>query len=348
MQREPWGVTPDEVAVDLITVTNASGTAASIASYGATLVRLRYGSPPADIVLGLDELGGYLAPQPYLGATIGRYANRIARGEFVLDGVRHRLTRNEGLHSLHGGGVGFDKAVWDVAAPRDDTVVLRHVSRDGDEGYPGTLACTVRYELRDDDVLRISYDCATDRRTIVNLTSHAYFNLGGASSRNILDHRISIDADAFLPVAADLIPTGEVRRVAGTPFDLRRPTSIGDRLHGGAAEEQIRNAGGFDHCFVLNGREGTLRRAAVLTDPSSGRRMEVHTTSPGLQLYTGNMLDGSVRGREGIGYDRHHALCLEPQRFPDAPNQPGFPSAVLDPAERFAAVIEYRLFSAEG
>jgi aldose 1-epimerase len=344
MRREPWGVSPDGTAVELVTLTNGRGSTASIASYGATLVRLWHGSPPADVVLGFDELEGYLAAQPYIGATVGRYANRIANGEFVLDGVAHRLTRNEGVQSLHGGLVGLDKVDWNVVSAEAGGVTLRHVSPDGDQGHPGTLVCAVRYELTDQDVLRIAYDATTDRRTVVNLTNHAYFNLGGVSSRDILDHRISIDADAFLPVTADSIPTGEICRVDGTPFDLRQPTSIGDRLRDGAADEQIRGAGGFDHCFVVNGHEGTLRRAAMLSEPSTGRRMEVHTTSPALQLYTGNMLDGTVRGRGGISYVRHHALCLETQRFPDAPNQPGFPSAVLEPSERFTAVTEYRLF----
>jgi aldose 1-epimerase len=343
MRREPWGVTPDGVAVDLLTLSNASGTTASVASYGATLVRLRHGSPPTDVVLGFDDLTGYLGPQPYLGATVGRYANRIANGELLLDGVTHRLTRNEGRHSLHGGRVGFDKIVWDVLSADADGVTFRHVSPDGDQGYPGTLTCTVRYELTDDDVLRILHAGTTDRRTVVNLTNHAYFNLGGPTSRDILDHVISIDADAFLPVTADLVPTGEIRRVEGTPFDLRQPTPVGDRLRRSAADDQIRIAGGFDHCFVVSGHEGTLRRVAVLSDRTTGRRMEVHTTSPGLQLYTGNMLDGTVHGRGGVVYGRHHALCLETQRFPDAPNQSAFPSAVLDPGERFARVTEYRL-----
>jgi aldose 1-epimerase len=344
MRREPWGFTPAGVAVDLVTLTNASGTTARVASYGATLVGLRHGSPPADVVLGFDELAGYLAEQPYIGATVGRYANRIANGEFVLDGVTRRLTRNDGAHSLHGGAAGLDKVVWKVESASNDAVALRHVSTDGDQGYPGTLCCTVRYELTDNDILRISYGTTTDRRTVVNLTNHAYFNLGGAASRDILDHRISIDADAFLPVTDGLIPTGEIRPVDGTPFAFREPTSIGDRLRRAAANDQIRNAGGFDHCFVLRGPEGPLRRAAVLSDPSGSARMDVFTTSPGLQLYTGNMLDGTVRGRGGVPYGRHHALCLETQRFPNAPNQPAFPSAVLDPGERFAAVTEYRFF----
>ena len=361
MRREPWGVTAEGVIAELITLTNRAGTTALVATYGATLVRLLHpsppGSPPADVVLGFDDLADYLAPQPYLGATVGRYANRIANGRFVLDGTEHRVTRNEGVHSLHGGAVGFDKVVWSVVTARDDRVELRYVSPDGDQGFPGTLACTVRYELTEDDVLRIAYEAATDRRTIVNLTNHAYFNLSqspenGVSSRTILDHRLSIDADRFLPVTSDLIPTGEIRPVDGTAFDFREPATLGHRLRetsraDGPSGEQLRIAGGFDHCFVLNGREGTLRRAAVLSDPASGRRMEVHTTSPGLQLYTGNMLDGTVRGRGGIAYGRHHALCLETQRFPDAPNQRGFPSAVLDPGDRFTAVTEYRLSCAD-
>ena len=337
-------MTADGLSVDLITLINAAGTVASVASYGATLVRLTHGSPPADIVLGFDELGGYVSRQPYLGATIGRYANRIANGELTLDGIRYRLTRNEGAHTLHGGDVGLDKVLWSIGHASDDAVTFQHVSRDGDQGFPGTLACTVRYELTDGDVLRISYEATTDLRTVVNLTNHAYLNLAGAESRTMMDHRLSIDADAFLPVDAMLIPTGEIRRVDGTPFDFRHPAPIGDQLRDGASDEQIRIAGGFDHCFVLKGAEGTLRRAAVLSDPTTGRRMEVHTTSPGLQLYTGNRLDGTVRGRGNVAYGRHCALCLETQRLPDAPNQPGFPSAVLDPSRRFTALTEYRLF----
>ena len=343
MHREPWGVTPDGTAVELITLTDAARrTSAMISTYGATLVRLLHGAPPTDIVLGFDDLSGYLSPHPYLGATIGRFANRIANGEFVLDGTRYRVSRNEGAHTLHGGVVGLHKRVWAVEAAQEHVVVLSLVSEDGDQGFPGTLACSVRYELTDDAVLRIAYEATTDRRTVVNLTNHAYFNLGGVESPSILEHRLSIDADAYLPVDSTLIPTGEVRAVDGTPFDLRRPREIGERLRAGAAYEQIRIAGGLDHCFFVNGPEGTLRRAAVLSDPTTDRRMEVHTTSPGLQLYTGNMLDGSVRGRGG-SYGRHRALCLETQRFPDAPNQPAFPSSVLDPGERFTALTEYRL-----
>ncbi|MGE0159930.1 MAG: aldose epimerase family protein [Gemmatimonadales bacterium] len=346
--REPWGLTGNGAAVELITLTNPAGTAAAITTFGATLVRLshrpRPASPPVDLVLGFDELAGYLSPQPYLGATIGRYANRIANGRFVLDGVAYDLTRNEGRHSLHGGAVGLDRAVWSVVEAREDAVTLCYVSPHGDQGFPGTLACTVRYELTGDDVLRMAYEATSDRATVVSLTNHAYFDLGGAASHTILDHRLAIDADAFLPITPDLIPTGEIRSVDGTPFDFRHPAVIGDRLTGAHADEQIRNARGFDHCCVLNGREGTLRRAAVLTHPGTGRRVEVHTTSPGLQLYTGNRLDGTVRGRGGIAYRRHHALCLEAQRFPDAPNQPGFPSAALEPGDRFTAVTEYRLF----
>jgi aldose 1-epimerase len=349
MRCEPWGVTAEGDAVELLTLTNAAGTTASIATYGATLVRLlhcpRSGTSAVDIVLGFDDLAGYLSPHPYLGATVGRFANRIANGELVLDGVRHSLTRNDGAHSLHGGSVGFDRAVWRVADARDDAVELCHVSPDGDQGYPGTLTCTVRYELTDADVLRIAYDATTDRRTVVNLTNHAYFNLGGASGRGILGHRLSLDADRFIPVGADLIPTGEIRTVEGSPFDFRQPAIIGERLRG--SNEQLQNAGGLDHCFVIDGGEGTLRRAAVLGDPTTGRCLEVHTTSPGLQLYTGNMLDGTLRGRDGITYGRHHALCLETQRFPDAPNQPAFPSAVLEPGDRFTALTEYRLLGGD-
>jgi aldose 1-epimerase len=346
-QRERWGATAEGGGVELLTLRNVKGTAVTVATYGATLVRLQHGSPPTDLVLGFDDLAGYSSSQPYLGATVGRYANRIANGRLLLDGREHRLTRNEGAHTLHGGVVGFDRAVWRASTVQRDAVELVRVSPHGDQGFPGALTCSVRYQITDDDVLRISYEATTDRRTVVNLTNHAYFDLGGASSRSILDHDLSIDAERFLPVTSELIPTGELRPVEGTLFDFRRTASIGERLReadhaDGRSSDQIRIARGFDHCFVLDGSEGTLRRAAVLAAPN-GRRMEVHTTSPGLQLYTGNMLDGTLVGRGGETYGRHRALCLETQRFPDAPNQPGFPSAVLDPGDRFTAVTEYRL-----
>jgi aldose 1-epimerase len=341
MQCEPWGRTPNGKDVDLYTLTNASGTQASIATYGATLVRLLHGDPPADLVLGFDTLDGYLGEHPYFGGTIGRYANRIANGRFTLAGRTFTLARNNGAHALHGGVRGFDKVLWrgrPVTERRDDTVELRYVSANGEEGYPGILSVLVRFTLTA-DVLRIEYEATTSQPTIVNLTNHSYFNLAG-SAGSILDHELTIDAGRFTPIDRGFIPTGEQQDVSGTPFDFRTARRIGVRIT--EDNEQLRFAGGYDHNFVLNGPPEVMRRAATLQHPASGRVLEVYTTAPGLQLYTGNQLDGTIRGKGGQIYGRHAGVCLETQQFPDAPNQPSFPPAVLRPGQRLRTVTEYR------
>ncbi|MGH9348030.1 MAG: aldose epimerase family protein [Vicinamibacterales bacterium] len=344
MQCERWGSTPDGRAVELYTLTNATGTIAAIATFGGTLVRLVHGTPSADIVLGYDALGRYIAGREYFGGIVGRYANRIAHARFTLDGVAHMLARNDGQHSLHGGATGFNKVVWraePAAAASGEALELTYVSVDGEEGYPGTLTAVVRYTLRDDNTLRIDYATTTDRPTIVNLTNHAYFNLGGECSHDILNHRLQINADRFAPVDRRLIPTGELRPVAGTPFDFRDMESIGARIHDD--EEQLGIAGGYDHNFALNADDGSMRFAARLIDPNSGRTLEVRTTCEGLQLYSGNKLDGTAFGKGACAYRRHQGLCLETQRFPNAPNVAWFPTAVLRPGERYEAATEYRL-----
>jgi aldose 1-epimerase len=348
--REPFGVLPGEVQIEAVVLDNGRGVTARILTYGATLQALiapdRDGRL-ADIVLGHDTLDGYLATPEYLGVTVGRYANRIAGGAFTLNGQRHVLARNNGDNSLHGGLKGFDKVVWTIETMIvvDDaaSVTLRHLSPDGDEGFPGALDARVTYTLDGQDRLSIRYQAVTDRPTVVNLTNHSYFNLAGATSHaTILDHRLWLAAEAYTPVDAGLIPTGELRPVAGGPFDFRRPTAIGARIH--APEPQLALGGGYDHNLVLTGGvTAEPRLVARLEDPASGRVLELLTTEPGLQLYSGNFLNGSVVGKGGRAYGRNAAVCLEPQRFPDSPNQPDFPSARLDPDQTYGQVSVFKL-----
>jgi aldose 1-epimerase len=296
----------------------------------------------ADVVLGCDDLEGYLHDGSYFGATIGRYANRIARGRFTLDGRTCRLALNNGPNSLHGGDAGFDKMFWDGRG--DGRRVRLHLtSPDGAGGYPGTLHVEVTWEVENRD-LRIDYRARCDAPTVLNLTNHAYFNLAGIDreAASILDHVLTIDADRYTPVDPTLIPTGALAAVSGTPLDFRVPTAIGTRI--GAADTQLERAGGYDHNFVL-AETGSFRRAARVVDPGSGRALEVWTTQPGLQFYSGNFLDGTVRGKHGVRYGHRTGLCLETQHFPDSPNHPGFPSTVLRPGQSYEQTTVYR-FSA--
>jgi aldose 1-epimerase len=334
--REVFGTTPDGAAIDLYTLAQPGGLEARIMTYGGTLVSLhapdRHGSR-ADVVLGFDSLELYLAGHPFFGALIGRYCNRIAGGRFQLNGVEYTLARNDGPNHLHGGPHGYDKVIW-RATPREGAgapaLELAYLSRDGEEGYPGNLDVAVVYTLTADNALRIDYQATTDQATVVNLTNHSYFNLAGAG--DILGHQIRIAAEHFLPIDSTLIPTGERRPVRGTPMDFTHPTAIGARIH--ADEEQLRLAsGGYDHTWVLDKDEGALGLAAEVYDPVSGRVLEVFTTQPGVQFYTGNFLDGSFIGKDGRAYHKHYGFCLETQHFPDSPNQPDFPSTVLTPGE---------------
>jgi aldose 1-epimerase len=300
---------------------------------------------PEDVVLGFDSLAPYLAGHPFFGALIGRYGNRIAGGRFRLNGVEYTLARNDGPNHLHGGPQGFDKVVW-RATPREHAgapaLELAYLSRDGEEGYPGNLDVAVVYTLTADSALRIDYQATTDQDTVVNLTNHSYFNL--AADGDILAHEIQIAAEHFLPIDATLIPTGERRPVRGTPMDFTRSTAIGARIH--ADDEQLRLAsGGYDHAWVLDKDEGALGLAAEVYDPTSGRVLEVFTTQPAVQFYTGNFLDGSSIGKDGRAYHKHHGFCLETQHFPDSPNQPDFPSTVLKPGEVYRQTTIFR-FSA--
>jgi aldose 1-epimerase len=298
----------------------------------------------ANVVLGFDDLNGYLTGGgAYFGAVAGRYANRIARGRFALDGRDHQLSVNEPPNHLHGGTVGFDKRPWSARVRRADdevAVELAYTSADGEEGYPGELAARVTYTLNGRDELRIDHHATASAPTVVNLTNHSYFNLAGEGSGDVLDHRLWVDADRFTPVDATMIPTGELAPVAGTPFDLTTPTPLGARID--LDDEQLARAGGYDHNWVLNGWDASLRRAAVLTDPRSGRTLRVDTTEPGLQCYSGNKLDGSLVGTGGRPYGRHAGVALETQHFPDSPNQPDFPTTVLRPGRTYRSTTLLR------
>jgi aldose 1-epimerase len=341
--RAGFGSMPDGTAVEIFTLTNRNGVEARIATYGGRVVSIRVPDRKGsmgEVVLGFDSVREYLRnPSPFFGALVGRYANRIGGARFALNGVEYRLENNDGANMLHGGSYGFDKAVWKARALPDGGLELTHVSKDGDEGFPGDLTAVVTYYLTDANELRIEYRASADKTTVVNLTNHSYFNLRG--SGDVLGHLLMLNADRFTPVDAGLIPTGEIRSVAGTPFDFRRPVAIGARIE--QDDEQLKRGKGYDHNFVLNG--SGLRLAARVEEPSTGRVLEVMTDQPGVQFYSGNFLDGSMRGRGGVVYGRRSGFCLETQHFPDSPNQPRFPSTVLNPGAEFRSTTIYR-FSA--
>ena len=348
----PFGTTPDGEGASVYTLTNARGMEVRVTDWGGVVLSIsvpdREGTVE-DVTLGFDTLAPYTTGEsPYFGALVGRYGNRIAGGRFSLDGRTYTLATNNGPNHLHGGERGFDKRLWTAEPFETDStagLVLTRTSPDGEEGYPGALDVRVTYTLTDDDALAFAYQATTDAATPVNLTQHTYFNLAGPGG-DVLGHELTLDAGAFTPVDSTLIPTGEVRPVAGTPFDFREPRAIGERI--GADDEQIRYGGGYDHNWVLD-REGEagLVRAARLYDPSSGRAMEVWTTEPGVQFYSGNFLDGSLTGRGGVAYAYRSGLALETQHFPDSPNQAAFPSTVLRPGETYRSRTVYR-FSVEG
>lgn len=334
MSRASFGKTSGGDDVDLF-VLSRGGIEARIITLGGALISLevpdREGRP-ADVVLGYRDLAGYEADRDNLGLLVGRYGNRIAKGRFILDGVPVQLTINDGANHLHGGSNGFGRVLWTAepfTAENATGVVLTHRSPDGHEGYPGTLNAKVAYTLHDRGELTLDYEATTDRPTPVNLTHHAYFNLAGEAHGDVLGHELTIPAGRFTAVGPGLIPTGELAPVEGTPFDFRRPTRIGARIEDD--HPQLHLANGYDHNFVLDGDPGALRPAARLSEASSGRVMDIHTTEPGLQLYTGNFLDGSIVGKTGTAYGRRSALCLETQHFPDSPNHPSFPDTILRP-----------------
>jgi aldose 1-epimerase len=344
--RAPFGRLPDGRAVDLFTLTNGHGVEVHVMTYGASITVVRTPDRAGrldDIVLGFDSLAGYLGEHPYFGALVGRYANRIGRGQFPLDGVTYRLALNNGPNSLHGGRRGFDKVLW-TAEPffgeNTARVVLRYTSPDGEEGYPGTLATRVTYTLNARDELVVDYEATTDKPTVVNLTQHSYWNLRGEGRGDILDHVVEIDASSFTPVDSTLIPTGEIAPVSGTPFDFREPAAVGARI--GAPNEQIRFGRGYDHNWVLDRTNGGLTHAARVVDPTSGRTLDVSTTEPGMQFYTGNFLDGTLVGKAGHVYGHRAALVLETQHYPDSPNHPNFPSTVLRPGTTFRSQTVFK------
>lgn len=348
IQQADFGRLPDGTAVSIYTLSNRNRVEARITNYGGIVVSLRVpdrNGSLADIVLGFDSLADYLAnPGPYFGALIGRYANRIAQGRVHLDGAEYRLDQNNGPNSIHGGANGFDKRVWTPRELPDGGLELQYRSKDGEGGFPGNLIVTATYHLTDANELRIDYGATTDRNTVINLTSHSYFNLKGAGSGDILGHLVTLHANRFTPVDSVLIPTGELRAVDGTPFDFRKPLAIGARI--GQDDEQLRLGSGYDHNWVLSRHGNGLAPAARVEEPESGRILEVHTTEPGIQFYTANFLDGTIRGKGGKTYARRSALCLETQHFPDSPNHNNFPSTTLKPGDRFQSTTIYRFLAA--
>ena len=340
VSKQAFGHTSDGTAVDLYTLADGK-VEARIMTYGGIIVSLRTPDRNGkldDVVLGYDSVDKYIAQTPYFGAIIGRYANRIAHGSFQLDGKTYSIPKNNGDNALHGGTRGFDKVVW-TARQIKDGVELGYVSKDGDQGFPGTLTTTVRYTL-DGSALRIEYSASTDKDTVLNLTNHSYFNLAGQGKGDVLGHVVKIDASRFTPADAAQIPTGELKPVEGTPFDFRMPHAIGERID--ADDVQLHIGGGYDHNFVLDHAPGELAQAAEVYEPTTGRILRVLTTEPGVQLYTGNNLDGSITGKEGRVYKRRFAFCLETQHFPDSPNHANFPSTELEPGQGFHSVTVFQ------
>jgi aldose 1-epimerase len=342
--QAPFGQLPDGRQTSLFTLTNANGMVVKITDFGGIITEIHVPDREgvlADVVLGYDTLDPYRRQKDYFGALVGRYGNRIAKGRFELDGQTVQLSINDGQNHLHGGTVGFDKALWQASVDGRE-LVLRLRSPDGDQGYPGNLDATVVYSLTDDNELVMRLHAVTDRATPINLTQHSYFNLAGDG--DILGHELVIDADAFVPIDAESIPTGALAPVTGTPFDFRMPRAIGERI--GYPDKQLRHGSGYDHCFVLNKPvPGEMTRAAHVREPVSGRVLELFTQEPGVQFYSGNFLDGSISGK-GHTYIHRSGICLEPQHFPDSPNQPSFPNTILRPGEVYQTESRFR-FSVE-
>ena len=337
-----FGVMPDGKAVDAYVLTNGTMTV-KVITLGAIIAEIHVpdrDGQTSDVVLGFDTLEGYLSPQPYFGAVIGRVANRVANGGFTLDGKEYTLAVNNGPNSLHGGLKGFDKAVWqasEISSPQGPAVKLAYLSKDGEEGYPGNLSVTLLYTLMADNALKIDYHATTDAPTPVNLTNHSYFNLAGPAEGTILGHELQLFADDYTPVDEGFIPTGEIRSVRGTPLDFTKPTAIGSMI------DQIPGEpGGYDHNFVLRERPSLNEPAAKVRDPQSGRVLEVFTTEPGLQFYTGNFLDGKIRGKGGVAYGKQQAFCLEAQHFPDSVHHDDFPSIILRPGFSYTQTTIYK------
>lgn len=338
IDKKPFGNTADGKPVTLYTLTNAAGNTVKMIDYGAIIVSIdvpdRSGKK-VNVTAGFDSIEGYLQRHPYFGSTVGRFCNRIAKGKFTLDGKTYTLAVNNGPNHLHGGEVGFDKKMWTVAEIKTDTAVglkFTLVSPDGEEGYPGTLTTHATYLWDNSNQLTLTFEATTDKPTVVNLTNHAYFNLGGPGSGTVYNHELTLAADQYLPVDETMIPTGQLASVTGTPLDFTSPHKIGERIN------DLKATNGYDHCFVVRGKVGELRMAAKAVDAASGRTLEIHTTQPGVQLYTGNFLAGNPGN---ANYKMHEAFCLETQHYPDAPNQPAFLTTVLKPGETLKEVTRF-------
>ena len=346
--KAPFG-TADGQSVDLYTLRNVHGLEAKITNYGGILVSLKVPDRNGkfdDVVLGFNDLDTYLKGDPYFGALIGRYGNRIAKGRFTLNGVEYKLAVNNGDNTLHGGLKGFDKVVWtgkEMKTKAGPAVALTYLSKDGEEGYPGNLNVRVVYTLTNNDEIKIDYSATTDKDTVINLTEHSYFNLAGEGNGDILNTIVTINGNRFLPTDAGSIPTGELRNVKGTPFDFLTPHAIGARIN--QDEEQLKLGNGYDHTWIINGRPGTLRYAAMAYDTTSGRTMQVWTTEPGMQFYTGNFLDGTLTGKSGRIYQRRFGFCFETQHYPDSPNHPAFPTTTLKKGATYRSTTIYRFGS---
>lgn len=350
MQKQAFGKTDDGQQMDLYTLTNAKGMEVAITNFGGTIVSIKVPDKNgniADVLLGYDDVSGYQGGKAYFGATIGRYGNRIAKGKFTLDGKTYTLPQNDGVNTLHGGTKGFSQRVWtakDVSGPAGQALQLTYVSKDGEEGFPGNLSVKVVFTLANTNELKIDYSATTDKDTVLNLTNHSYFNLSGKGEGDILGTELTLHASKFTPVDATLIPTGELRAVKGTPFDFTKSTAIGARIN--QDDEQLKLAGGYDHNWVLDaGKTVSLHLAAQAYDPTSGRELEVLTTEPGIQFYTGNFLDGSIHGKGGKVYNKHAAFCLETQHFPDSPNHPKFPTTELKPGQRYHTMTVFKFLA---
>ncbi len=350
MQKQAFGKTDDGQQMDLYTLTNKNGMQVAITNFGGTVVSIKVPDKKGnieDVVLGYDDVSGYQGGKAYFGATIGRYGNRIAKGKFTLDGKTYSLPLNDGPNTLHGGTKGFSQRVWtakDVSGPAGEALQLTYLSKDGEEGFPGNLNVKVVFTLAANNELKIDYSATTDKDTVINLTNHSYFNLSGKGEGDILGTELTIHASKFTPVDATLIPTGELRSVKGTPFDFTKATAIGARIN--QEDEQLKLAGGYDHNWVLDaGKTVALHLAAQAYDPTSGRELEVLTTEPGIQFYTGNFLDGTIHGKGGKVYNKHDAFCLETQHFPDSPNHPTFPTTELKPGQRYHTMTVFKFLT---
>ncbi|MFC1781852.1 aldose epimerase family protein [Planctomycetota bacterium] len=347
IQKQGFGKTQSGKAVDLYTLTNVNGSQVKITNFGGIIVSLSVpdrNGKSGDVVLGHDTLEPYFENSPYFGAIVGRYCNRIAKGRFKLNGTAYTLATNNNENHLHGGNIGFNKVIWDAQEIRKSDSVgleLYYISKDGEEGYPGNLSVSVKYLWTNDNELRIEYFAVTDKPTVVNLTHHSYFNL--VCKGDILNHVLKIYADRIIAVDQSLIPTGEMAKISGTPFDFTEPVAIGSRIT--QDNEQLKLGRGYDHTWVLNDSKDTLKPAASLYDPKSGRFMEVFTTEPGVQFYSGNFLDGTIAGKNGTVYNERSGLCLETQHFPDSPNQPEFPSTTLRASEEYFTTTVYKFLT---